>query len=127
MPRASWYGKRDAVDAETYREWVAKERLRMREYMRLRRAAAIKERAGEPAYPEPVLAWMERWLDDHRKAQAELDLAEVAFYMRKAARDGGCVEFDTIQDRGVAKFLRVRGLRLRRAAGGMVVEGVWIK
>jgi hypothetical protein len=126
MTRGSWYGNQDGVDRQTYEEWVKPERARMRAVMRRRRArlrAQRAERTGEPGYPEPVLALMERWIDGHAAPGWECELEQVVFYMRKAGRAAG-EDFDVIQDRGVAKYLRSLGFRLRRAAAGMVVIGI---
>lgn len=127
-----WYGNEDAIDPQTFLEWRDAERARMREVMRARRARLRETRLAqgprtEPAYPEPVLEFMERWVEAHGKRDAELDLAEIVHHIRKNAFTQLGEVSDCIQDRGVAKYLRSLGFKLRRAAAGMVVEGLWIK
>lgn len=118
----TFYGTRDK-DGEAYAAWCVKERARMRDVMRARRARLREARGGEPAYPEAILASMTRWLDAHR-GWGEMPLAQAVFYMRKAARSELGQSYELIQDRGTAKYLRALGFKLRRAADGMMVEGL---
>lgn len=132
MARLTYYGERRlSVSKEEFERWAVKERARMREVMRLRRAAARQARMGafgiaEPAYPEAVLASMTRWIDAHRARDKSCDLAEVVHLMRKAARAEGLADevWDRIQDRGAARLLRSMGFELIRSAAGMVVIGL---
>lgn len=117
------YGNRDGVDGQTFEEWRTAERARMREVMRARRARLRELRGGEPAYPELVLASMTRWIDAHR-GSGEMLLAQVVFYMRKAARAELGGSYEAIQDRGTAKYLRALGFKLYRASDGIVVQGL---
>ena len=133
MPWHTLYGKGDGVDPEVYAAWVKKERERIREVLR-RRRAALRERGlkldgrlkDEPSYPERTLASMERWIDAHAVPTRGMPLAEVVHYMRRAAREEG-IEYDCIQGQGAAKYLRKLGFKLHRSNEGMIVEGLWVR
>ena len=127
MSKHGWhghYGRQEAIDPELYAKWVDGERTRMRDLMRKRRADAAIRRKGEPAYPEPLLAFMARWTDAHRNPSADAALGEIVALMRKAARVEGVADYDRLQDRGIARYFRANGFVLRRESSGMAVIGV---
>ena len=110
---------------------VAVAEYREAERVRVRLAAAKRhtKRRGElglwPDYPDHVLDFIERWIGAQRRvAGSEVELAEVVFRCRKAARLALVADYERIQDKGMGKALRACGFVLKRSSGGMLVCGL---
>lgn len=124
MPSNGW--KQSFYDDESHAAWLKQERERKRVLARQKRAARRAERKGEPDYPERVRACIERWIDAHRRPGGETTLADAVHFIRQYAQREGCAGYDAIQDRGVARMFRLKGLAVVRRGAGMVVVGLFV-
>jgi hypothetical protein len=106
-------------------EYLTKERARLRDAARKARLARREQLDGRPDYPNAVLEFVEGWIAKARRSDmGDPPLGEVTHACRKAAKFSGVVGFDRIQDRGMAKLLRLAGFRLVRRNEGMIVDGL---